>query len=145
MRRKGAIPPPPEGFAPSKSRGEFQLHNGPIFHRFPEDDPTRVEHALFIQPKHTNGLGVLHGGMLSAFLDGALGGAVLRGAGQPALTIHLSVDFLQMARCGAWLIGEARMTHATRDVAFAEGHAAIGDHVVGRASGVFKLMGARRL
>jgi uncharacterized protein (TIGR00369 family) len=143
MIRGDKIPAPPQGFVQSERPGEFQAHNGPIFHRFSEDDPALVEHALFIQSKHTNGLGVLHGGMLSAFLDGALGGAVVRGAGQIGLTVHLSVDFLSMARSGAWLIAEARMTHATGDTAFAEGRAAIGGHVVGRASGVFKLMGRR--
>ncbi len=141
MTREAAAPAPPQGFVLSESRGGFQLHNGPLFHRIFADDPTRMDRALFIEPKHANALGVLHGGMLSAFLDAALGGAVIRSSGQPALTVHLSVDFLRMARCGAWLIAEARMTHATRDVAFAEGHAAVGGHVVGRASGVFKLMG----
>jgi uncharacterized protein (TIGR00369 family) len=141
MTREAPSPAPPEGFVRSESRGGFQQNNGPIFHRFREEDPALVEHALYIQQKHTNGLGVLHGGMLSAFLDGALGGAVFRGAGQIGVTVHLSVDFLRMTRRGAWLIAEARMTHTTRDTAFAEGHATMGGVVVGRASGVFKLMG----
>jgi len=136
-------PPPPEGFAPSDSRGPFQGRNGPFFHRLSADDPARVEQALFLLPQHTNGLGVLHGGMLSAFLDGLLGAAVARGAGRPGMTAHLSVDFLRMARPGAWLLGEARMTHATRDLAYAEGQASLRGRVVGRASGVFKLMGRR--
>lgn len=132
-------PAPPEGFVLMQPRSEFFGHNGPMFHR-PEAEG--VEYALFILPRHTNGLGVLHGGMLSAFLDTLLGSAVYRGAGRTGVTVHLSVDFLRMARRGEWLRGEARMTHATRDVAFAEGGAYIGRHQVGRATGVFKLMGA---
>jgi len=137
-----AIPPPPPGFMRSEGRGEFSTHNGPYFHRPGEAEA--VEHALFILPRHTNGLGVLHGGMLSAFLDGLLGGAVFRAAGRTGMTIHLSVDFLRMARRGEWLQGEARVTQLTREVAFAEGHAFVGGRVVGRASGVFKLMGGRQ-
>jgi uncharacterized protein (TIGR00369 family) len=132
------IPAPPEGFVEMPPRSEFAGHNGPVFHR---PDAEGVEHALFILPRHTNGLGLLHGGMLSAFLDSLLGSAVYRGVGRTAVTVHLSVDFLRMARKGEWLRGEARMTHATRDVAFAEGGAYIGRHLVGRATGVFKLMG----
>ena len=135
------VPAPPEGFVSFAGRGEFQLHNGPWFHRASPADPLLVEHALYVLPRHTNGLGVLHGGMLSAFMDGLLGGAASRGAGRPGMTVHLSVDFLRMVRGGAWLMGEARMTHATQDLAFAEGRALVRGRVVGRASGVFKLMG----
>jgi uncharacterized protein (TIGR00369 family) len=133
-----AIPPPPEGFIQAPDRGEFSTHNGPFFYR---RCATGSEQAIFILPRHANGLGVLHGGMLSAFLDSLLGAAVRRGAGRLGVTIHLSVDFLRMARKGEWLQGEASMTHAAKDVAFAEGRAFVGGRVVGRATGVFKLMG----
>ena len=56
------------------------------------------------------------------------------------MTIHLSVDYLHMARQGDWVIGEARMTRATRDVAFAEGRAHVRGVDVVRASGIFKMM-----
>jgi uncharacterized protein (TIGR00369 family) len=135
------VPAPPDGFVRFEGRGEFQLHNGPWFHRASSADPLLIEHALYVLPRHTNGLGVLHGGMLSAFMDGLLGSAASRGAGRPGMTVHLSVDFLRMVRRGAWLMGEARMTHATQDLAFAEGRALVGGRPVGRASGVFKLMG----
>jgi uncharacterized protein (TIGR00369 family) len=138
---EAAIPPPPEGFVRSEVRGEFSSHNGPFFHRPPADGAERVEQALFILPRHTNALGVLHGGMLSTFLDGLLGSAVRRGAARTGVTIHLSVDFLRMARKGEWLQGEASMTHAGKEVAFAEGRAFVGRRLVGRATGVFKLMG----
>jgi uncharacterized protein (TIGR00369 family) len=137
------IPPPPDGFVRWDGRGGFQEQNGPWFHRYDDDRPDQVEHALYLLPRHTNGLGVLHGGMLSAFMDGLLGGAASRGAGRPGMTVHLSVDFLRMARRGEWLIGRATMTHAAREVAFAEGEARVAGRLVGRATGVFKLMGRR--
>lgn len=139
MSDEALIPPPPAGFVRMEPRSEFAGHNGPMFHR--PDAEEGVEQALFILPRHTNGLGLLHGGMMSAFLDSLLGSAVYRGVGRTGVTVHLSVDFLRMARKGEWLRGEARVTHATRDVAFAEGGAYIGRHLVGRATGVFKLMG----
>ncbi|MDB5445489.1 MAG: PaaI family thioesterase [Phenylobacterium sp.] len=142
MNYETPVPPPPEGFVLQAHRGEFSAHNGPSFHRL--SNPEIAEHALFILPRHTNGLRVLHGGMLSAFLDSLLGAAVFRATERTGMTIHLSVDFLRMARKGEWLQGEARMTQATREVAFAEGRAFVGSRVVGRASGVFKLMGRTR-
>jgi len=133
-----AIPPPPEGFAPAQGRGLFSTRNGPYFHRASQGD--LVEQAFYALPRHCNGVGIVHGGMLSAFMDGVLAGAVWRGAQKRAVTIHLSIDFLHMARAGEWVRGEARLTRATREVAFAEGRAYVGAHDVVRCSGVFKLM-----
>jgi uncharacterized protein (TIGR00369 family) len=133
-----AIPPPPEGFVRSDGRGPFSTLNGPYFHRVGEGDV--VGQAFYALSRHTNGVGIVHGGMLSAFMDGLLAGAAGRGTGKLSVTIHLSVDYLHMARQGDWIIGEARMTRATRDVAFAEGHASVRGVDVVRASGIFKLM-----
>ena len=137
-RSDETIPPPPEGFVLADKRGLFSTHNGPYFTRESEGD--LVEQAFFALPRHTNGVGIVHGGMLSAFLDGVLAGAVWKGSGRRAVTIHLSIDFLHMARAGEWVRGEARLTRATREVAFAEGRAYVGGRDVVRASGVFKLM-----
>ena len=135
-------PEPPEGFVRAEGRGLFSTRNGPYFHR-PGEGAGLVELAIFALDRHCNGVGIVHGGMLSAFMDGVLAGAVWRGTEKRAVTIHLSIDFLHMARAGEWVIGEARLTRATRDVAFAEGRAYVGGHDVVRCSGVFKLMGAR--
>lgn len=132
------IPPPPEGFVLSDRRGGFSTHNGPYFHRVGEDD--LVEQAFYALPRHANGLGLVHGGMLSAFLDGVLAGAVWRKTQATGVTIHLAVDYLHMARLGDWVRGEARVTRATRDIAFVEGRAYVGPTDVARASGIFKLM-----
>lgn len=132
------IPAPPEGFLRSDGRGPFTTHNGPLFHRLSDDDYTHQ--AFFALPRHANGLGLVHGGMLTAFMDGLLAGASYKAARKTGVTIHLSVDFLHMARVGEWVIGEARATRTTKDIAFVEGRAYVGQRDVVRASGVFKLM-----
>jgi uncharacterized protein (TIGR00369 family) len=138
----GPQPAPPEGYVPSEGRGGFSTLNGPYFYRPSEGE--LVEQAFYALNRHANGLGLVHGGMLSAFMDGVLAGAVWRGARKRAVTIHLSIDFLHMARVGEWVMGEAKLTRATRDVAFAEGRAYVGGHDVVRCSGVFKLMNVDR-
>jgi uncharacterized protein (TIGR00369 family) len=129
---------PPPGFVASATRGPYSTHNGPYFHRDPQEEAT--EHAFFALPRHANGLGLVHGGMLTSFMDGLLAAAVWQASRRSSVTIHLSIDFLHMARVGEWVFGESRVTRLTRDVAFVEGraHAARSDIV--RASGVFKLM-----
>jgi acyl-coenzyme A thioesterase PaaI-like protein len=118
----------------------YTTHNGPFFHR---DRDGRLEHAFFALKRHCNSLGIVHGGMLSTFMDGVLAGAVGRATGGPSVTVHLSLDFLAMARAGEWLTGEARITRKTRDLVFAEGWARVGGRDVLRASGVFKPMHRR--
>lgn len=138
MAEQDIIPDPPEGFVASGSRGPFSSHNGPYFHRAQPGELT--EQAFYALPRHANGLGLVHGGMLTAFLDGLMGAAVYRSVRQTAVTIHLSVDFLHMARVGEWVVGEAKVTRATRDVAFVEARAHANGVDVVRGSGVFKLM-----
>jgi uncharacterized protein (TIGR00369 family) len=135
------IPAPPEGFIKTSGRGPFTTHNGPYFHR--EIPGEATEQAFYALTRHANGLGLVHGGMLTAFMDGLLAAAVYRATRTTSVTIHLSVDFLHMARVGEWVMGESRVTRATRDVAFVEGRAYVGHHDVIRASGVFKLMKRR--
>ncbi|MGA0600499.1 PaaI family thioesterase [Caulobacter sp. KR2-114] len=136
------IPPPPDGFVLSGGRGAFTSHNGPYFHRPVESG---AEQAFYALKRHCNGVGLIHGGMLSAFLDGLLAGAAARGTGAVPITIHLSVDYLDMGRAGEWVLGEARVTRATRDIAFVEGRAHVGGRDLARAHGVFKLMKRRPL
>lgn len=130
----------PEGFEPAVARAPFLEHNGPFFERITSEGlPQR---AFQVLPRHTNSLGLVHGGMLAAFMDGVLAMGVLLGAGRFGVTVSLSLDYLRMARTGDWIIGESRLLRAAGDLAFVEGRAFVGAHDVVRASGVFKL--ARR-
>lgn len=137
---EGGVPAPPPGFVLSTGRGAFSGHNGPYFHD-PNAEGSRQ--AFFALPRHCNSYGIVHGGMLASFVDGLLGHAVGRRVRRPGVTIHLSLDYLSMARAGEWVLGEARVTRGTREVAFAEGRAFVGDRDVIRGSGVFKLMERR--
>lgn len=130
------VPAPPEGFKPS-ARGPYSTHNGPFFHRSSE---AGLEHAFFVLPRHCNSIGIVHGGMLSTFLDGVLAGAVGRVVRSSCVTVHLSIDFLSMARAGEWVFGEAKVTRQTRDLVFVEGVIRVGSKDVLRGSGIFKPM-----
>jgi len=128
------IPAPPEGFKPS-ARGPYTTHNGPFFHR---STPETLEHAFFVLKRHCNSQGIVHGGMLSTFMDGVLANAVGREAGTASVTVHLSLDFLSMARAGDWVFGDAVVTRQTKDLIFVEGRIRVGTRDVMRASGIFK-------
>jgi uncharacterized protein (TIGR00369 family) len=134
-------PAPPAGFVLATGRGPFSQHNGPFYVR---SVPDGAEHGFFALERHCNGLGVVHGGMLASFLDGLLGHAVSAAARSTAVTIHLSLDYLSMARAGEWVEGRARITRQTREVVFAEATALVGARSVVRASAIFKIMDRHR-
>ena len=140
MKAEPEDPPAPQGFVVQENRGPFTNRNGPLY-----DAPSEsgVRQAFFARPRHCNGVGLIHGGMLSAFLDGLLAAAVGRATHAIPVTMHLSIDFREMGRAGEWVLGDARVTRATRDIAFVEGHAHVGERDLARASGVFKLMRRR--
>jgi uncharacterized protein (TIGR00369 family) len=127
---------PPEGFRPVASKAPFLNYVGPIYER--QTAPGTVERCFWAAEQHSNGLGLVHGGMLATFMDGTLALACTTPTHVP-VTISLSMDYLRMARIGEWIVGEARILRATREMAFAEGRAHVGGVDVVRASGVFKL------
>ena len=137
MADEGETPAPPEGYVAATARGRFSTRVGPYFHHA---DGTQ---AFFALERHCNSVGLIHGGMLSAFLDGVLAGAAARGSEMTPVTMHLSIDFLDMGRAGEWVFGEGRLTKAASDVAFAEGRAHVAGRTLARATGVFKLMRRR--
>ena len=131
---------PLEGFVPAAGRGPFTTHNGPFFHR-PEGEG--AQQAFLALERHCNGLGLIHGGMLCAFLDGLLAAAAARATGATPVTMTLTASFLDMGRAGEWVLGEAAVTRATRELAFVEGRAHVGNRDLARATGVFKLLRRR--
>jgi acyl-coenzyme A thioesterase PaaI-like protein len=137
MDDAGEAPPPPERFTPARGRGGFSNHIGPYF-LHPDG-----RQAFFATERHCNSVGLIHGGMLSAFLDGVLAGAAARAAAAVPITMHLSIDFLDMGRAGDWVLGEGKLTRAAGDIAYVEGRAYVGERTLTRATGVFKLMRRR--
>lgn len=133
---------PPEGFTLSTTRGPYTSHNGPFYHLVTE---TEFRHGVRVKQRHCNSRGITHGGMLMAFADGLLGTAVFRATKTVALTIRMNSDFLSSARPGEWLEGTARVTKATRSVAFCEAELFVGQRAVMKATGVFKLMGRHKV
>lgn len=102
----------------------------------------RVRLCLAVGPDLKNEVGLLHGGVMSLLLDGAMGRAVARtlATGEGCATVHLSVQFLS-AHPTATLCAEGRIIKRGRRIAFLEGDA-VGDdgHIVARATGTWAIL-----
>ena len=95
---------------------------------------------LTVQPTQLNADGVLHGGVLPAIADGAMGNALrtLNGDAAQVLTAEVSIRYLRPVRGGV-LLAEGRVVQSGRRLSFAE--VEIRDEANGKAvargSGVF--------
>lgn len=87
-----------------------------------EDSAAGVVLEAEIRPELLNRRGVVHGGVLSALLDSALGGAVVAGIDPEewCATLQLSVQFISGGRRGP-LRATGRLTRRGPRCAFAEG------------------------
>lgn len=99
----------------------------PPFHTYLGVEVSRMENGeaearLDLQPHHCNKRGVVHGGVLSALLDTALGAAVIASIPKEwwCATTSLSVQFLEGVR-GGTLICTGRVLRRGKRVAFAGG------------------------
>jgi uncharacterized protein (TIGR00369 family) len=95
---------------------------------------------------HCNGRGFVHGGLISALADNAMGLSVFealrnRQDGQPrsVLTVSLALDFLGSAQIGQWLEFVPRVLKAGNNLGFADCIVSAGGQPVARASATFRV------
>jgi uncharacterized protein (TIGR00369 family) len=138
-----AAPPPadaPPGFKPLKLAGDFILANGPLWFYQQGDD---VRLGFRVEKRHTNPLGICHGGMLASFCDMLLPISIHRKSKEVGLrflpTINLQLDYLAPAPLGAWVEGTAEVLRVTRSLVFAQGLASADGAPCTRVSGIFKI------
>lgn len=59
--------------------------------------------GIWVLERHCNNMGFMHGGMLSAFADGALAWAVWHATRKASVTLKLTTSFFGTIRPGEWL------------------------------------------
>ena len=99
--------------------------------------------GLRIAHSHCNARGLLHGGVISALADNAMGLAcVTRMGGVSALTVSLSVDFLSVGQSGQWLEVRAVPTKLGRTLAFADARIEADGEMIAKAAATFRIIEA---
>ena len=129
---------PPPGFIALPARGGFTERNGPWFEKVEPDG--RVLRGLLVLPRHLNALGIVHGGLLTAFLDAAMGAAAWRASGRRCVTLTLNVEFLSHGRPGDWIEAEASCAGFDSQVAHVSGHLYGRRHSIMTGQGLFALL-----
>jgi len=104
----------------------------------------RAELAMDLRPHHFNPQGIVHGGIITAVADTAIGLALRSqlGAGLTHRTAQLNVHFLAKGE-GNRLVGRGRAIHLGRRMGYGESEVIDGQgRLLARASGTFMVLPA---
>lgn len=132
--------PIPPGFKEIDVAG-FARANGPWFEK---EEGGRLIRGFMPEKRHANTLGIVHGGMLAAFLDSAMGTAVFHTLERRAVTLRLTLDYLGPARVGDWLQAEGWVVGHDETVAQVRGRLYGPRHQVLAGLGAFALLSRAR-
>ncbi len=90
---------------------------------------------------HCNSRGTVHGGVISALLDVALGRNAAASFDPPAMltTVSLTTHFIAAAQPGHWLQADATVTRRASTLCFAHGSVKSDDRVIAEATAVFRV------
>lgn len=128
---------PPAGFAAHDRKSPLTTPWEPLFCRKTEG---AVILGLFAGAPHTNSRGLVHGGLISALADNAMGlscGHRLGGT-SGLVTVNLSLDFLAPAHIGQWLEFETVFVKTGGTLCFAQAFVTADGEPCARANAVFR-------
>ena len=141
------------GIEPASIPAGFEPH----FRKSPLTDPWEplyskrtdkaVHMGLRLARRHTNSRGLIHGGLIAALSDNAMGYSCAQAMGwdksKSLLTINLAVDFIGTAKIGQWLAIETEVIRTGSTICFAQSLIKADDVVIARANGTFRVMPKR--
>jgi len=131
----------PAGFEPHFRKSPLTEPWEPLYSR-------RTEKAVIIGLRlakpHTNGRGLIHGGLIAALSDNAMGYSCAQAMGwdtnKSLVTISLAVDFIGSAQIGQWLAIESEVIRTGSTICFAQSLIKADDAVIARANGTFRVV-----
>ena len=129
----------PEGFERQSRRSPLTEPWEPIYSK---QTPDAIILGLRLATPHTNARGFVHGGLIAALTDKAMGhscGYKMRGANS-LVTVSMSIDFINSAQIGQWLTVETDVIKTGSTICFAQCLAKADDVVIARANATFRVV-----
>ncbi|MBI1212756.1 MAG: hotdog fold thioesterase [Alphaproteobacteria bacterium] len=135
----GEMSPAPAGYEPVFADAGFNKYVGPVWRAKDGQD-----FRFTVRDVHMNGGGALHGGMMMALADIAMGKTVhaaLEPEGQRAMTVSLNCDFIGAVKLGETIVTQVQITRRTRSIVFVAATLDVGERRVMTATGLWKILG----
>ncbi|HEX7947137.1 MAG TPA: PaaI family thioesterase [Phenylobacterium sp.] len=129
----------PEGFTRHDRKSPLTEPWEPLYRRLSGDT---VVLGLRAGAAHTNSRGFVHGGLISALADNAMGLSCARrlGEGSSLVTVNLTVDFLGSALTGQWLEWDTMFVKPGGTLCFTQAFVTADGQPCARANGVFRVV-----
>lgn len=129
----------PPGFVPHARKSGLTAPWEPIYAKTTD---TAFLLGLRAGPAHANSRGIVHGGLLTALADNAMGlSCGLRLDGNlRLLTVSLTVDFLASARLGQWIEVDTTFVKAGKRLCFAQAFVRADGEPCARTSATFSVV-----
>ena len=129
----------PEGFEPHFRKSPLTEPWEPLYSK-------RTDKAVIIGLRlatpHTNSRGLIHGGLIAALADAAMGYSCAQAMdwSSSLVTISLGIDFIGSAEIGQWLRVEGEAIKTGSTICFAQSLIKAGDAVIARANATFRVV-----
>ena len=129
----------PEGFEPLARKSPLTEPWQPLYSK---QTDRAVIIGLRLAKPHTNGRGLIHGGLIAALADNAMGYscAHVMGGVSSLVTVGLAVDFVGSAEVGQWLAIESDVIKTGSTICFAHSLIKADDFVIARANATFRVV-----
>jgi len=131
----------PAGFEPHFKKSPVTDAWEPLYARFLDK---AVHMGLRLAKAHTNSRGLIHGGLIAALSDNAMGYSCAQtmgwDTGKSLVTVNLAVDFIGTAKVGQWLAIEPEVIKTGSTICFAQSLIKADDVVIARANGTFRVV-----
>ncbi|MBR0934011.1 PaaI family thioesterase [Bradyrhizobium jicamae] len=129
----------PHGFEPHFRKSPLTDPWEPLYARKTE---RAVILGLRLARPHTNSRGLIHGGLIAALADAAMGYSCAQATGWTTsfVTISLAVDFVGSANVGQWLAVEGDVIKTGSTICFAQSLIKADDVTIARANGTFRVV-----
>ncbi|MEL6860199.1 MAG: PaaI family thioesterase [Pseudomonadota bacterium] len=134
----------PDGFERHFRRSELTDPWEPLYSRKLDD---RIQIGLILGTPHCNSRGLVHGGLIAALADNAMGLSCVialtndgRDAGKGLVTVSLGVDYLGSAKLGEWLEIDPEPVKVGGSIGFARALIRGAGKPVAMANATFKIL-----
>ncbi|ANK81813.1 MAG: thioesterase [Rhizobiales bacterium NRL2] len=127
----------PAGFAPNTRRSGLTDPWEPIYVR---ETPEALIIGLRAAAAHCNARGFVHGGLISALADNAMGHSMRLHLpeGTRLVTVNLYLDYLASGQQGQWLSFETEFVRPGRNLAFAQCFVRADGEAIARGNATFR-------
>jgi uncharacterized protein (TIGR00369 family) len=129
----------PKGFEPHFRKSPMTDPWEPLYSMRTDD---AVIMGLRLAKPHTNARGLIHGGLIAALADNAMGYSCAHkmGGGSSLVTVGLAVDFVGTAQIGQWLAVESDVIKTGKTLCFAQCAVKADGEIIARANGTFRVV-----